>query len=202
MPDFGKDWKKIEPLLKKIVTCTSSKCELDGHSFRTNMRKKANREQKKTFRNGSCVDCGAKLVDWKRIDKKNLKDSEYLISSLNHELIRKKFWGIDIDDKALTKASEKTIPELKEEIEKILRKALTKPSKKQFRDGIQTKKMGNVIFYAQHATATCCRKCLEEWYDIDRNKKLDEENLKYLIEIVMIYLEKRLPHLNKIEAKN
>ena len=34
------------------------------------------------------------------------------------------------------------------------------------------------------------------------SKKLDEENLKYLIEIVMIYLEKRLPHLNKIEAKN
>ena len=56
------------------------------------MRKKANREQKKTFRNGSCVDCGAKLVDWERIDKKNLKDSKYLISSLNHELIRKKFW--------------------------------------------------------------------------------------------------------------
>ncbi len=92
MPDFGKDWKKIEPLLKKRVTCTSSKCELGGHSFRTDMRKKANREQKKTFRNGSCVDCGAKLVDWERIDKKNLKDSKYLISSLNHELIRKKFW--------------------------------------------------------------------------------------------------------------
>ncbi len=44
MPDFGKDWKKIEPLLKKRVTCTSSKCELGGHSFRTDMRKKANRE--------------------------------------------------------------------------------------------------------------------------------------------------------------
>ena len=79
---------------------------------------------------------------------------------------------------------------------------MTQPSKKQFRDGIQTKQSGNVICYAQHATATCCRKCLEEWYDIDRNKKLDEKNLKYLIEIVMIYLEKKLPHLNKSEAKN
>lgn len=200
MSDFGKDWKRIEPLLKKKITCTSSKCELDMHCFRTNMRKKTNRENK-TLRNGECVYCGVKLVDWKRIDKKNLKDSEYLVSSLKHELIRKLFWERPFDDKALNKASGKTISELKEEIEKILRRTLTKPSEKQFRDGTQTKKDGNVIFYAQHATATCCRKCLEEWYDINKNKKLDEKNLEYLVEIVMIYLTKRLPGLNTKKEK-
>ena len=73
MPDFGKDWKEIEPLLKKKVTCTNSKCELDVHNFRTNMHKEANREQKKTFRNGPCRSCGAKPVDWKRLDKKILR---------------------------------------------------------------------------------------------------------------------------------
>ena len=158
MADFGKDWKKIAPLLKKRITCTSSKCEDDLHSFRTNMRKKANRESK-TLRNGECVECGANLVDWKRIDKKNLKDSEYLVSSLKLELIRKSFWEKPFDDKAIDKVSGKTVSELKKEIEAILRKALTEPSKKQFRDGTQTKQNGNVIFYAQHATATCCRKC-------------------------------------------
>lgn len=196
MTDFGKDWKKVAPPLKKRITCTSSKCEADLHSFRTNMRRKQNRENK-TLRNGVCADCGANLVDWKRLDKKNIKDSEYLISSLKLELIRKLFWDKPFDEMALNKVNDKTISELKEETEKILRRALTEPSKKQFRDGTQTKQDGNVIFYAQHATATCCRKCLEEWYDIDKNKKLEERDLSYLIEIVMIYLKKRLPSLNK-----
>lgn len=200
MSDFGKDWKKIEPLLKKKITCTSSKCELDLHCFRTNMRKKVNRENK-TLRNGDCVYCGEKLVDWKRIDEKNLKDSEYLVSSLKLELIRKLFWERPFDDNAINKASDKTIAELKEEIEKILRRTLTEPSEKQFRDGTQTKQEGNVIFYAQHATATCCRKCLEEWYDINKNKKLDEKNLEYLVEIVMIYLKKRLPWLDETKKE-
>ena len=197
MTDFDDDWKKPLPPLKKRITCTGSSCRDGLHCFRTNMRIKKNRENK-TYRNGECVSCGANPIDWKRLDKKNISDSQYLISSLNHELIRKKFWKESFDEKALDKIKNKTILELNDEVKKILKKALTEPSTKHFRDGTQTKKEGNVIFYAQHATATCCRKCLEEWYNIDRNKKLNLSDLNYLIEVVMIYLKKRLPELNKI----
>jgi hypothetical protein len=54
-----------------------------------------------------------------------------------------------------------------------------------------------VIFYAQHATATCCRKCLEEWYAIDSTKKISEKDLEYVLNLVLMYLQKRIPSLFK-----
>jgi len=33
-------------------------------------------------------------------------------------------------------------------------------------DGRQTPYRGHPVFVAQHATATCCRTCLERWHDI------------------------------------
>ena len=37
-------------------------------------------------------------------------------------------------------------------------------------DGKQTPMKGHPVFIAQHATATCCRKCLNKWYKIAENK--------------------------------
>jgi hypothetical protein len=33
-------------------------------------------------------------------------------------------------------------------------------------DGRQTPMRGHPVFVAQHATATCCRDCLNKWHDI------------------------------------
>ena len=60
MSNPDKDWKNVKPLLKEMITCTSSRCELGMHSFRRDMRKKIN--QNKTFRNGVCAYCGANLI--------------------------------------------------------------------------------------------------------------------------------------------
>ena len=38
------------------------------------------------------------------------------------------------------------------------------------KDGKQTPTHGHPVFIAQHATATCCRTCLEKWHHIDKNK--------------------------------
>jgi hypothetical protein len=35
-------------------------------------------------------------------------------------------------------------------------------------DGKQTPMRGHPVFIAQHATATCCRGCLEKWHAIPR----------------------------------
>ena len=39
-------------------------------------------------------------------------------------------------------------------------------------DGKQTPRNGHPVFVAQHATATCCRKCLEKWHYIERGTPL------------------------------
>ncbi len=41
-------------------------------------------------------------------------------------------------------------------------------------DGRQTPYRGHPVFVAQHATATCCRTCLERWHDIPAGRVLDD----------------------------
>jgi len=70
-----------------------------------------------------------------------------------------------------------------------------------FRDGTQTPEDGNSIFYAQHATATCCRTCLEYWHGIPKGRKLTDEELDYCAELVDLYLDERLPDLDDMPEK-
>ncbi|MCP4262862.1 MAG: DUF4186 domain-containing protein [Planctomycetes bacterium] len=51
-------------------------------------------------------------------------------------------------------------------------------------DGKQTPMRKHPVFIAQHATGTCCRKCLEKWHYISRGKPLTEEQVEYIIEVV------------------
>jgi hypothetical protein len=46
-------------------------------------------------------------------------------------------------------------------------------------DGKQSPMRGHPVFVAQHATATCCRGCLERWHRIPRGRALtgDEQTL-------------------------
>ncbi|MCF7792089.1 MAG: DUF4186 domain-containing protein [Victivallales bacterium] len=55
-------------------------------------------------------------------------------------------------------------------------------------DGKQTPWSGHPVFTAQHATATCCRKCIEKWYGIERNVYLKEKQIKYVHYIIMSWI--------------
>jgi hypothetical protein len=41
-------------------------------------------------------------------------------------------------------------------------------------DGRQTPYRGHPVFVAQHATATCCRSCLEKWHRIPKGRPLTD----------------------------
>lgn len=56
-------------------------------------------------------------------------------------------------------------------------------------DGKQTPMCGHPVFVAQHATATCCRGCLFKWHHIEKNKKLTEEEIVYIVNIIMKWIE-------------
>lgn len=51
-------------------------------------------------------------------------------------------------------------------------------------DGRQTPYRGHPVFVAQHATATCCRTCLERWHDIPVGCALDEAEQSYVVEAI------------------
>lgn len=186
-------WNKEKPLAK--VTCSSYDCERDLHSFR---RK---RPGKKSYRNGRCVACEAQLIDWNRLDQHDLGDVENTFASLRLEMIRHHYWHKPIDDKALNHAQGKGLTGLREAAERRLRKSVGLPSSQLFRDGMQTPTEGNVIYYAQHATATCCRKCMEAWHAIGRETPLGDQEVGYATELVMRYIQQRLPELPSIGPK-
>ena len=62
---------------------------------------------------------------------------------------------------------------------------------KPLNDGHQTPYKGHPVFIAQHATATCCRKCLNKWYKIAENKTLTENEITSILNIIMKWIEKQ-----------
>ena len=51
-------------------------------------------------------------------------------------------------------------------------------------DGKQTPMKNHPVFVAQHATATCCRKCLKKWHHIDTGKELTVGQIDYTVSVI------------------
>ena len=52
-------------------------------------------------------------------------------------------------------------------------------------DGKQTPMKNHPVFVAQHATATCCRKCLNKWHHIETGKELTVEQSDQIVSVIM-----------------
>ena len=55
-------------------------------------------------------------------------------------------------------------------------------------DGRQTPMRGHPVFIAQHATATCCRGCLEKWHHIPAGRELSAAEKKYVVYVIMEWI--------------
>ena len=56
-------------------------------------------------------------------------------------------------------------------------------------DGKQTPMRGPPVFIAQHATATCCRGCLEKWHKIRAGKELTPRQKEYIVHVIMLWIK-------------
>ena len=59
-------------------------------------------------------------------------------------------------------------------------------------DGKQTPMKGHPVFIAQHATATCCRGCLYKWHHIEKNKELNDLEVKYIVDLIMNWIKNEI----------
>lgn len=57
-------------------------------------------------------------------------------------------------------------------------------------DGKQTPMRGHPVFIAQHATATCCRGCLEKWYRVQKGVPLSEVQQEKIVNLIMAWIIK------------
>lgn len=55
-------------------------------------------------------------------------------------------------------------------------------------DGRQTPMKNHPVFVAQHATATCCRGCLEKWHAIPRGRALSAREQAEVGKLIMTWL--------------
>ena len=47
---------------------------------------------------------------------------------------------------------------------------------------------GHPAFFAQHATATCCRECLQKWHNINKSKILSKEEIDYIVNLIIRWI--------------
>ena len=59
-------------------------------------------------------------------------------------------------------------------------------------DGRQTPMRGHPVFVAQHATATCCRGCLEKWHHIPKGRELTWEEQEYVVDVIMEWISREM----------
>ena len=64
-------------------------------------------------------------------------------------------------------------------------------------DGKQTPMRGHPVFIAQHATGTCCRGCLYKWHGIVKNRELTDNEINYIVSIIMKWIMLEIENRNK-----
>lgn len=58
-------------------------------------------------------------------------------------------------------------------------------------DGKQTPMKGHPVFIAQHATACCCRGCIEKWHHFPKGRELTIAEQEYLVNIIMSWIKRQ-----------
>ena len=78
------------------------------------------------------------------------------------------------------------LPQVMKQAEDLIRKRLAPaviPN-----DGRQTPWRNHPVFVAQHATATCCRGCLQKVHEIEKDRALKSEELAYVLRVIERWL--------------
>ncbi len=171
------------------ITCDMHNCEKDLHSF-----KSSKTLEKAGIEKGCCRYCHSSLIDWNRLHNKDISDIEYTKSALKFEMIRNCFWSVRIPtNEMVEKIKNYSTSKLEEVVSRRLHSTLNKPRNQNAWDGRQTPfDSNNLIHWAQHATGTCCRSCLEEWYGINANVGISSSEYNYLKQVVIAYINEKV----------
>ena len=112
---------------------------------------------------------------------------EKILDSLSKSKFRSSF---HLKEKDMQYIKEKGLTKIKIHAYDFVNKRLK--NTKNVNDGKQTPTKGHPVFIAQHATATCCRGCLEKWHHINQNKKMDKNDIDYVVNVIMFWIENEM----------
>jgi hypothetical protein len=183
------DWSPPEEKkLTGVKRCKRTDCANNLHCFMPDRRRKTPE--------GTCLDCGAALVDWPRLRRLDSSDIDHTVAALKHERIRHEFWcTTSLTPRKVANARKLGRSGVLDSARQRIGKKLQNPGKFADWGQIPFEQGGSIIHFAQHATATCCRRCIEAWYGIDRRQALTEEQIAYFAELILRYVVDHVPNL-------
>ena len=119
-----------------------------------------------------------------------MQDPEQMIKRLRTSPFRHRFRLLEKEKNYLAnRGLEEIMEDGREFVEKRIGPAHPK------NDGKQTPMRNHPVFIAQHATASCCRKCLEKWHKIPQGNALSEEEKGYVLKLIRAWIEdQQEPH--------
>ena len=118
--------------------------------------------------------------------KQSDRQMEALFNRLAKSEFRSRFKLDDIDRQII---SDKGMDVIREHAADFVSKRLAPTSIPN--DGKQTPMRGHPVFKAQHATACCCRGCLEKWYGIKAGTELTAEQQTQVVDILMEWIKRK-----------
>lgn len=116
-----------------------------------------------------------------------MSDIDRLLVRLSSSKFRNSF---HLKDKDKLYVKEKGFAKIEEHAYDFVRKRLFDVNS--VNDGKQTPFKGHPVFIAQHATATCCRGCIEKWHGISKSNKLTNEEIDYIVKVIMTWIKKEI----------
>src|SRR5215217_4982238 len=115
-----------------------------------------------------------------------MRDVQEVLSRLGQSPFRSR---IHLGEKELDYLRGKGMSEVLKHAAEFIEKRLAPASP--VNDGKQTPWHNHPVFVAQHATATCCRGCLQKWHQIPKGRALTAEEQQYIVEVIGTWLSQQ-----------
>ena len=112
---------------------------------------------------------------------------DYILLKLSKSKFRNSF---HLNNKMKDYINNKGLEKIKDHAFDFINKRLK--TKEIINDGKQTPYRGHPVFIAQHACACCCRGCLEKWHHIPKNRELTINEINYIVNLLMKWIEKEV----------
>ena len=116
-----------------------------------------------------------------------MRDTELVFAALANSAFLRKF---HLSGKELAYLQDKGLDTVLVHAADFVSKRLAAAQPKS--DGKQTPFRGHPVFVAQHATACCCRGCLEQWHGIGLGVALTAEQSEYIVSVLGRWLRAEL----------
>lgn len=115
------------------------------------------------------------------------------VESLLDSLAKSKFRGsFHLNKKMKEYVQEKGWDKIRSDARDLITKRIA--PKNLNNDGKQTPmRQVHPVFIAQHATGCCCRGCLEKIHGIKKGHELSNEEIDYVVNVIMMWIQREMP---------